>query len=293
MNGDRPEEKFKIAIVGTGLIGCSIAEGLRDIASEIIGVDSNTAHLEEAFYRGWIDRSMTLNKAVNNADLVIISVPVDSSVRLLPLVLDQIDSRTVVIDAGSVKSAICRSIQEHPGRLQFVASHPMAGLAVSGPGAADSGLFKNRKVIICEREKSSEKALGTAEKIFTRLGLDIIYMEPDLHDLYVAKVSHLPQVVAYCLSLLSESCDNQKDPMINIASTGFESSTRLASSPASIWIPIFRHNNENLSGSLDDIINRLADVRDMIRNGRWQALTELIEKANKSREIFLSGYKQA
>lgn len=285
------KEKIKIAIVGTGLIGCSMAEGLRDAAGEIVGVDNNTGHLQEALYRGWIDRSMSLEKAVSCADLVIISVPVDAAIKLLPGILDLVGDRTVVIDAGSVKSAICQSVKDHSQRTKFVAAHPMAGLAVSGPEASDAGLFRNRKVVICEHDKTSEHALNMASFVFDRLGMDIINMEPEVHDLYVAQISHLPQVVAYCLSAITEVSDDKRESMINIASSGFESSTRLASSPAGMWIPIFEHNSEFLAGSIDDMIGRLSEIRNLIKEKNWKSLTRLIEKANRSREKFLSAYK--
>ncbi len=292
MNNQGPAEKLKIAIIGTGLIGCSMAEGLRDIAGKIIGVDNNAGHLQEALYRGWIDITMSLQKAVGYADVVIISVPVDSAIKILPFTLDHIGSKCVVVDSGSVKAAVCNSVEDHPKRAQFVAAHPMAGLAVSGPDAADAGLFRNRKVVICEKEKTSEFALNIASVIFNKLGLSTIYMEPDLHDICVAQVSHLPQVIAYCMSALTADPGAKKELMMNIASTGFESSTRLASSPASMWVPIFQHNNESLCGSLDDMIEGLSNIRNMIKKGEWQLLEKFIEKANKSRNVFLSAYKQ-
>jgi prephenate dehydrogenase len=293
MDNQLSEEKQSIAIIGTGLIGCSMADGLRDTVKEIIGVDNNTGHLQEALYRGWIDKSMPLKKAVSRAGVIIVSVPVDATIRLLPLILDNAGPQAVVIDAGSVKAAICRSVKDHPKRAQFIAAHPMAGLALSGPDASDARLFRDRKVIICEHEKSSEKALNKASGIFNRLGLNIIYMEPDLHDLCVAQVSHLPQVIAYCLSALTGNTQAKKESMINIASTGFESTTRLSSSPANMWLPIIQHNRDNLSVCLDEMIGSLSDVRDMINQGRWKPLEKLIENANKSREIFLSASKQA
>ncbi len=284
--------ELKIVVIGTGLIGCSMAEGLRDIAGEIIGVDNDAGHLQEALDRGWIDRSMSLEKALGEAGVVIMAVPSDSAIKLLPYVLDRISRRSAVLDTGSVKVDICRSVRDHPRRDQFVAAHPMAGLAVAGPDASDSRLFMNRKVIICESDKSSAESLDTASAIFNKLGMGIILMKPDIHDLYVAKVSHLPQVIAYCLSLIAGRAEDKNEPMINIASTGFESSTRLASSPSNMWIPIFQHNSDNLTESLNEMIGELSGVRDMINDGDWQALEKLIEKANRSREDFLSVYKK-
>jgi prephenate dehydrogenase len=293
MNNQGSGKKQTIAIIGTGLIGCSMAEGLRDISEVIIGVDSNTLHLQEALGRGLIDRSMSLDNAVTSAGIVILAVPVDTTINMLPRILDNIAPGSTVIDAGSVKSAICKCVEDHPNREQFVAAHPMAGIANSGPDASDSRLFINRKVIICEPEKSSRKAIDTATVIFSNLGMSIIYMEPDLHDHCVARVSHLPQVMAYCLSALTGTLDEKKNTMVKIAATGYESSTRLASSPSDMWIPIIQHNSDNLTSSLDEMITGLTAIKEMIGKGQWQDLEQVIEKANRSRELFLTAYKQS
>jgi prephenate dehydrogenase len=293
MDNHAPEKKHTLAIIGAGLIGCSMAEGLRDISELIIGVDNNTRHLQEALGRGWIDKSMSLANAVSQAGVIILTIPVDATVNLLPQILDNLGPRSIVTDAGSVKSAICQSVKDHPKRKQFIAAHPMAGLAVSGPDAADSRLFMNRKVIICEHEKSSKEALELATLIYNRLGMSVVYMEPGLHDYCVAQVSHLPQVMAYCLSALTGAPGEKKSSMIKIAATGYESSTRLASSPSDMWIPIIQYNQENLISSLDEMIDGLSDFRELIRKGKWDMLEQLIEKANKSRESFLTAYKQA
>lgn len=278
--------------MGTGLIGCSIAGGLRHMATEIIGVDNSQANLQEALSMGWIDRSMSPDMAVRDAGIVILAVPADKLIKILPGILDQISDGTVVIDTGSVKAAVCRCVDGHAKRSGFVAAHPMAGLAVSGPGASDPRLFINRKVVICEKEKSSGYALEKATMVFESLGMQIIHMAPEVHDLYVAKVSHLPQVMAYCLSALTMENGDAESEATGIASTGFESSTRLSSSPANMWIPIFRHNSGNLTGSLDEIISLLEKVREMIGGGDWRELERVIEKANRSREIFMTAYKQ-
>lgn len=291
MDNQKPEKKLKIAIIGTGLIGCSIADGLRVMAEETSGVDNNAGHLQEALSHGLIDRSMPLEKAVKSAGLVIVTVPVDKSIDLIPKILDHIGPHSVVIDAGSVKTAVCRSIEDHPKRSQFVAAHPMAGLAASGPDAADANIFHNRKVIICEHEKSSGQAMETASMVFKNLGMNIIFMSPETHDIIVARVSHLPQIIAYCLAAGTTGKAHERVSPGSIASTGYESSTRLASSPANMWIPIFQHNSENLAESLDDMIALLSDMRNMIKNGQWKPVKELIEKANKIREDFLSEYK--
>lgn len=316
MDNKTEDGRPALAIFGTGLIGCSMAEGLRDMVSEIIGVDNNSAHLQEALYRGMIDRSMSAEKAAAYAGIIVIAVPVDATIELLSLVLDRAVEKAVVIDAGSIKGAICRSVADHPKRKQFVAAHPMAGLALSGPDASDARLFRNKKVIVCEKENSSDHALNTALDVFKRLGMELVYMAPEVHDMFVARVSHLPQVLAYCLSAINskkisgdrpsnqnpdslEAKDDRKinekiastESAVSIASTGYESATRLASSPADMWIPILNHNRSNVTGSLDEMIAGLTDIRDMIRKGDWESLEKIIDKANMSREHFISVYK--
>ncbi len=292
MDNLKPEDKLKITIIGTGLMGCSMAGGLRAAAAEITGVDTNSAHLQQALSRGLIDRCTSLENSLADASLVLITVPVDAAIALLPGILDRTGDHTVVIDAGSVKEAVCRCVENHPGRERFVAAHPMAGLAVSGPDASDARLFKNRNVIVCEHERSSPRAMDTASEIFGLLGMHMIFMSPADHDARVALISHLPQVVAYCMSALAAAGESEDMKALTaIASTGFESSTRLASSSAGMWIPIFRHNREKLTSGLDEMIALLTDTRDMISEGRWKPLTGLIEKANRAREDFMAEYK--
>ncbi|TVR72963.1 MAG: prephenate dehydrogenase/arogenate dehydrogenase family protein [Marinilabiliales bacterium] len=290
MEENNKNKKPVVAVLGTGLIGCSMADGLRGWAGEIIGADNNTAHLDEALGRGLIDRSMAAGEAVKAAGLVIIAMPVDATVRVLPGVLDNAGD-AVVIDAGSVKGAVCRSVERHPNRDRFVAAHPMAGLAVSGPGASDAMIFRNRKVVICERERSSEKALETCMEVFGRLKMEPVFMDPLFHDQCVARVSHLPQVVAYCLSAITAEDSSLRDSMLKIASSGFESATRLSSSPAGMWLPIFRQNAENLNGSIDELIRYLSTVQQMIGAGEWDALGAFVEEANDARKRYMSAYK--
>ncbi len=292
MHSQESYSNLKITIVGTGLMGCSMAGGLRDIATEITGVDNNSSHLEEALARGLIDRCMSLEEAVADSGLILVTVPVDTSIELLPRILDHSGAHSVVIDAGSVKAAICRSIENHPARSRFIAAHPMAGLAVAGPVASDPRLFHDRKVVICEHEKSSSMAMDTASWIFEKLGMQIIYMDPGIHDEIAARISHLPQVTAYCLAALMAGSDDNGLLATRMASTGFESSTRLASSPAGIWIPIFQHNSEKISACLEEMIDLLSETRDMVKSNRWDLVARLIEKANKAREKFLNDWKK-
>ena len=159
---------MKVTIVGLGLIGGSMGIDLRKagLADQLVGVDLNEEHGRKAVELGLVDRIEPEDKALAEADVIILAIPVNMMSALLPQVLDTIKKNAVVIDTGSTKSLICKSVSNHVNRPQFVAAHPIAGTENSGPAAAFSGLFTAMTNIICEREKSSEAALAVAEKFF-------------------------------------------------------------------------------------------------------------------------------
>src|SRR5579859_637252 len=135
--------EMKVTIVGLGLIGGSMALSLRKcgMASAISGVDRNEANAIKALELGLIDKIISENDFLGQSDLVIVSIPVNATCALLPLMLDSIGPNTVVIDTGSTKTLICKSVSQHVNRAQFVAAHPIAGTEYSGPTAAFDGLF--------------------------------------------------------------------------------------------------------------------------------------------------------
>lgn len=206
---------MKTTIVGLGLIGGSISLGLRraGIATELMGVDANAANGLKAVELGLVDKIHTEDKALSSADLIILSIPVNALNAFLPMVLDICKKDAVVIDAGSTKTSICKSVATHPKRGQFVASHPIAGTENSGPTAAFDGLFKGKTNIICEASKSSAEALKTAMKVFDALEMKTIFMEADEHDKHVAYVSHLSHVSSFLLG--QTVLDIEKDEKIS------------------------------------------------------------------------------
>ena len=178
-----------IYIIGVGLIGGSIAKDIKRLNPEltIYGIDTNAEHLDEALSLKIIDRKANLED-VKKADIVIVSIPVDVSVNLLPQVLDLISDDTLVMESGSTKTAICKAVENHSKRRNFLATHPIAGTEFSGPNAAMEGLFKNKTNIICEVEKTAFKLQERALAIFKIMGMRIRYMNPVAHDKHIAYV---------------------------------------------------------------------------------------------------------
>ena len=154
-----------VAIIGIGLIGGSVARDLRrtGFAARLTGVGSSPERAQIAQDLGLVDRVTDLAIAVREADLVVLAIPVDRIVRLLPQVMDLVTDRQTVTDMGSTKKAIVESIARHPRRRRFVASHPMAGTENSGPAAALDRLFENKVAVLCDLEQSAPDAARTVE----------------------------------------------------------------------------------------------------------------------------------
>ena len=148
-------ERKKIAIVGTGLIGGSLAIQLHEkkLSSRLIGVDANLAHAQEALELELVDELLSLEDAIAQSDVIVLAIPVDSLVSLLPRILDQVDQQ-IVLDLGSTKSQLIEAVKDHPKRGRYVATHPMWGTEYSGPAAAVRGAYENKAVIICNAAES-------------------------------------------------------------------------------------------------------------------------------------------
>lgn len=263
------------------------------IATELLGVELNPANAIRAVELGLVDKIENEGTAISTADLVIIAIPVNALSQLLPSVLDAIKKKAVVIDTGSTKRMICRSISSHAKRGQFVASHPIAGTENSGPEAAFEGLFRGKTNIICEREKSSKDALGLANQIFTELGMDTIFMEPEEHDKHVAYVSHLSHVSSFLLGQTVLDIERDEKNIFALAGSGFASTVRLAKSSPDMWAPIFEQNAEFLSQALLEYIMHLQKFQYYLMKRDGKELQRIMKDANRIREI-LNGieYKQ-
>lgn len=277
---------MKTTIIGLGLIGGSIAKDLRKsgIATELIGIDANEKHASEALKLGLVDRIEKLEAGVKDTDLVVIAIPVDKELIVLPKVLDEIGSGTTVTDMGSTKKVIVDSVRNHKRRKNFIPAHPMSGTENSGPTAACEGLFKNKIAILCDQEDSGPQHVALIEKIFQSLGMDIAYMTSDEQDHSTAFVSHLPHAAAYALANAVQAKED-RNIIFDLASGGFRSTVRLAKSSATMWHPIFQQNRKYVVESLNVYIKHLIQFRDCMRDEDDEKMKNLIENANHIRGI--------
>lgn len=276
----------KICIIGLGLIGGSMAIDLRKrkFTDHIIGVDSNKIHAETAKKIGFIDEIMDLEEGVKASDLVIISVPVNAAISILPKVLDLVEGQ-VVTDVCSTKETIMNTVEGHPKRGRFIGSHPMSGTENSGPWAAVSRLFDGKVAILCDKEASDEDACDIIKEMYTTLNMRVVYMNSKKHDVHVAYVSHISHICSYALAVTVLDKEKDEQQIFNLASGGFNSTARLAKSGADMWTPIFSNNKENVLEVLDTFMEKILTIRRCIKNDRTEELTELIDEANKIRRV--------
>ena len=277
---------MKVTVIGLGLIGGSIAKDLKSqLNVNVIGVDSSAEHIQQALDLGIIHESTDLLSAITKADIIVISIPVNNIETLLPEVLDKINQTTTVIDVGSTKEEICRSISKHPSRNRFVAAHPLAGTEFSGPTAAIKGLFQNKKNIICEKDKSAPDALDVALRLFDSLGMTTAFMSPKEHDKHLAYVSHLSHVSSFMLGLTVLDIEKDEKQIFDLAGTGFASTVRLAKSNPKTWSAIFGKNRKYLLEALDSYIIHLQNFRKLIDIKDTHGTEKLMSESNKIKRI--------
>ncbi len=275
-----------IYIIGVGLIGGSLVLDIKRQNPNVVifGVDNNEAHLEKALDLKIIDKISKLN-TINEAELVILAVPVDAAVRLLPQLLDAVSDEALIVDVGSTKQHICKAVENHPKRRNFLAMHPIAGTEFSGPEAAFSGLFKNKTNIICEVEKTGMKLQEKALKLFASIGMRMRYMNPKAHDKHIAYVSHLSHISAFMLGkTVIEKEKNERD-IFDMAGSGFASTVRLAKSSPQMWTPIFKQNKVNVIETLEEYILNLTAFKDKMKNDDFEGLFNDMENTNHIKQI--------
>ncbi len=281
---------MKIGIIGLGLIGGSIAKECRKAGMNVIGVDANPIHCDQAIDFELVDKIASLDEMLKEVDIIGVCIPVDLIATLLPQILDQINWKQVVFDVGSTKAEICEMVNGHAKRARFVAAHPMAGTEFSGPKAALEDLFRNKKNIICDEEQCDEDALEAVLKIFDQMGMQSLFMNPRDHDKHMAYVSHLSHISAFTLSLTVLDIEEDEKQIFNLAGTGFQSTVRLAKSNPKTWASIFEKNQEHLSDALGNYIEHLQAFKTVLDSGNKEKSLELMERANEIKRV-LNGIK--
>lgn len=277
---------MKVYIVGIGLIGGSMGLDIKSIYDDAIvfGIDANEKHLDEAIHLGIINQKATENDLIN-ADLVIVAVPVDVALVILPEILNKIGEHTLVFDVGSTKNPICEAIENHPKRRNFMACHPIAGTEFSGPKAAVKGLYEGKTNIICEVERTTFKLQEKAMDLFKKLGMRIRYMDPKSHDKHIAYVSHLSHISSFMLGKTVIEKEKSEQDIFDMAGSGFESTVRLAKSSPAMWTPIFKQNKKQVIKSLEEYIQNLSNFKKLLEDDNYEEVYNEMQNTNRIKEI--------
>jgi prephenate dehydrogenase len=276
-----------VTIIGVGLISGSFALNLREknLAKYFIGVSRTEASAKKALELGLVDEMLPLEEAVKRADLIYVAIPVDVTIPMVHKILDLINDKQIVADAGSTKFALSREIENHPMRKRFVLSHPMWGTEYSGPEAAVKDAFAGRACVICDIEKSDADAAATIEYLYRQLGMNVAYMKAEDHDVHAAYVSHISHITSFALANTVLEKEKEEEAIFELSGGGFESTVRLAKSSASMWVPVFMQNRENVLDVLNEHITQLRKFKASLEKENISFLTELIENANKINKI--------
>ncbi|MCB9360343.1 MAG: prephenate dehydrogenase [Flavobacteriales bacterium] len=274
-----------IGIIGLGLIGGSLGLALKNNNHKVYGCDIDSNHNKKALELNLVDKVVSIDLMLQLCDVIFVSTPTKTSINIISNLLDNVNEKQVVIDVGSTKSKICKELKPHKNRKNFVAAHPIAGTENSGPEAAVAELFTAKKIVICNKDESSSKAIASTLSLFEQLKCDVVYMEADEHDKHLAYISHLSHICSFALGLTVLDIEKDEQNIFNLAGSGFSSTARLAKSSPAMWESITMQNKENLLPAIESYIKHLNQLKKDIEDNNSYDLIEKMKKANEIRKI--------
>lgn len=281
----------QLTLIGVGLIGGSFALDLkqRGLVNTVVGVDVNAQNLRDALALGVIDHAHTeINAAsVGTADLVLIATPVSTLPEICAALTEHLSPRTIISDVGSTKQSALNAFRTHlPQHFAYcVAAHPIAGSEKSGAVAAHTGLFKQKKVILCPHEQQDSGSLKKVETLWQAIGAEVHDMNVAEHDAIFAAVSHLPHLFAF--AYVHQMLDNPKGTeYLKFAGSGFRDFTRIAGSHPQMWTDIVLENRKMLLKLLSEHLAQLAYLQTCLHNQDAEKLYQYFAEAKQLRETW-------
>jgi prephenate dehydrogenase len=278
----------RLAIIGVGLIGGSLARALREAGAvkTVVGIGRSRANLEDALSLGICDEiTQDAAAGVRNSQVVFLSVPVCSIPAVVAEIAPYLSPGCIVTDGGSVKSAIVKECEAlMPPGCHFVGGHPIAGTEHAGAVASFSTLYIGKRCILTPTDTTDEAAFDTISRLWQAAGANVCCMEPGHHDRIFAEISHLPHMVAYALVHAVGTADVEGENVLSYTAGGFRDFTRIASSDPTMWRDISLMNREALLASIDGFSRSLAELRCRIDCRDSQGLAEFFTIAKQFRD---------
>ena len=275
---------MNIGIIGLGLMGGSLAKAVKryGIAKKVYGFTNSEKNKKDILELNLVDELVDLETLKKVSDVIILAIPVDAIIGMFPNFLN-IDENTTIIDMGSTKEYIVKNIPKKI-RQNFIAAHPMTGTEKSGPKAAIDDLYEGKTVVFCDLEDNGNLHVNKAFKIFQAIGMRIVVMDSNQHDIHACYMSHLPHILSFSLANTVMSHEDPKS-IIALAAGGFKDMSRIAKSSPRMWGDIFKQNRKNLLASIDLFESQLQSAKKMVEDENYEELEEWMKKANTLHEI--------
>ena len=277
----------KIAIVGLGLMGGSLAAACRKKfpKARIVGVSRSREALSLALKKRWVHEATDdFSEGAHGADLIVLCTPVDTYLPYLVLLNEVCAPGALVMDVGSVKGSVLKQANARRWEnFSFVGCHPMVGSHERGIGAVNPTLYDGGLVLLTRDKKTNLVAYARAKKFWSRFSSRVMDLSPEIHDKLVGEISHLPHAIAACLMHTVSS------PALKVASTGFRDTTRIAAAASSIWQPIFSSNRKVMLDVLTRFEQSLRAFKKLLQAGDSKKLSRFLDQAQQKRRSLSSG----
>ena len=275
----------KVGIVGLGLMGGSLSIALQSLPEKkyrFIGLDHNKTHQEQALEFGLVDRIVEGIDEISRCDIIILTIPVDGIIAISKE-FKNLDKHCTIIDLGSTKAKISASVPEAI-RANFVTAHPMTGTEKFGPKAATPHLYENKVVVLCDMEKSGTHQQEVARKLFTEMGMKLVYMGAEEHDRHAAFISHMPHALSYALAnaVMQQGDANS---MVGKKGSGYRDTSSIAKTPPQKSEDILRENRGKLNEAMEKCEREQKKGRNIVENSGWEALNAWMDEANRLHDI--------
>lgn len=283
----------KLVVIGIGLIGGSLATGLkqRGACREVIGIARREQTCADAVAHGVVDRAYTkldeIAKELRAGDVIFISVPTLAVAEVLREIRSKVAPEVTITDGASVKGSVLLAAQEAFGEVpsQLVLGHPIAGSEKSGVTAANPNLYENHRVILTPLENTSAHHVDVVTRMWQAVGAEVLTMSVEEHDEVLAATSHLPHAIAYALvDTLAHDIGNPN--IFRYAAGGFRDFTRIASSDPVMWHDIMRANKSAILQSMDLFIDNITRLRSSIENEDSGYMLDVFTRAKDARDEF-------
>jgi len=279
----------RLCIIGTGLIGGSLALALKKSAycKHIVATGRNEDNLKKALHLGVIDSyELDYASAVSDADVVFLAVPLGAMRDVFEKIKPHLADTTIVTDAGSAKVSVIDAAKQVLGKLnKFIPGHPIAGIEKSGVEAAFDTLFQDRRVILTPVAENMAEDIEFIKSMWKSAGAEVDMMEAVHHDLILAGTSHLPHILAFALVDCLNNLDDV-DEIFRFAAGGFRDFTRIASSDPVMWRDICIENSDAILSMMQQYQNEMQKLKDAIKTSDSDKLLEIFTRAKQARDLF-------